>query len=123
MGENLQENSPTDNQLSTELEAIAALVRHAAQAHQNNSQSLLLLLRLIEALHQEIRDGLFQDSLPDNRQALYSLLKNIEAEGGWPYIHRMRLQDFLIKFLDIPQPEPDDMPLADSDNSPYSEPD
>ncbi len=122
MGENLHENSPTDNPLSTELEAIAALVRHTAQVHQNNSQSLLLLLRLIEALHQEIRDGLFQDSLPDNRRALYALLKNIEAEGGWPSIHRIRLQDFLIKFLDIP-PEPNDMPVAESGNSPSSEPD
>jgi hypothetical protein len=33
--------------------------------------------------------------LPDNRQALYSLLRDIEAEGGWPYIERMRLQAFL----------------------------
>jgi hypothetical protein len=51
----------------------------------------------LEQLHREIRDGSFQDSLPENRQQLYSLLKDIESEGGWPYIERMRLQAFIAK--------------------------
>ena len=33
----------------------------------------------------------FRDALPDNRQRLYRLLKDIEQEGGWPYIKRMQL--------------------------------
>jgi hypothetical protein len=38
---------------------------------------------------------MFQVSLPDNRQALYALLKDIESQGGWPYIERMKLQSLL----------------------------
>jgi hypothetical protein len=56
----------------------------------------LALLRHLEELHKEIRDGVFQENLPDNRQRLYSLLKDIESEGGWPYIARMRLQALLV---------------------------
>jgi hypothetical protein len=56
---------------------------------------LLALLRTLERLHQEIRDSFFQDALPDNRQALYNLLRDIETSGGWPYIHRMKLQSLL----------------------------
>jgi hypothetical protein len=70
-----------------------------AQDCQGNNLELLALLRLLEALHQEVRDGLFQDSLPDNRQALYALLKDIENNGGWPHIYRMRLQHFLSNLL------------------------
>jgi hypothetical protein len=57
----------------------------------------LALLRTLESLHQEIRESVFQASLPDSRQALYALLKDMEATGGWPYIHRMKLQSFLEK--------------------------
>lgn len=81
--------------LQNDLEAIATTVNKTAQLCQGNNLELLALLRLLESLHQEIRDGLFQDSLPDNRQALYALLKNIENNGGWPHIYRMRLQNFL----------------------------
>lgn len=81
-----------------ELQAIAGMVRDAAKSCQGNSLRLLALLRLLESLHQEIRDGIFQDSLPDNRQALYNLLKDIETAGGWPYIHRMKLQLLLKNF-------------------------
>ncbi len=82
--------------LSPDLQAIANLVQQAAHLRQGNSLELLALLRLLEFLHQGIRDGMFQTSLPDNRQALYNLLKDIEAGGGWPYISRMRLQEFLV---------------------------
>jgi hypothetical protein len=78
-----------------ELEAIASLVRQAAEQRRGDGLALLSLLRLLDSLHRQIRDDFFQESLPDNRQALYSLLKDIEAEGGWPYIPRMRLQSFI----------------------------
>ncbi|GAB1538287.1 hypothetical protein NUACC21_09450 [Scytonema sp. NUACC21] len=78
-----------------ELQAIASAVYDARSKCQGDAIALLALLRKIEQLHQEIREGAFQQSLPDNRQALYSLLRNIESEGGWPYIERMRLQTFL----------------------------
>jgi hypothetical protein len=85
--------------LQNDLGAIATTVKKTAQECQGNNLELLALLRLLELLHQEVRDGLFQDSLPDNRQALYALLKDIENNGGWPHIYRMRLQDFLSNLI------------------------
>jgi hypothetical protein len=66
-----------------------------ALEHSNDTIGLLGVLRVLEQLHQEIRDDLFQASLPDNRQALYKLLRDIEAKGGWPYIYRIKLQALL----------------------------
>ncbi len=80
---------------NSRLKKIAMMVRSEAQTCQNNSLALLALLRLLEGLHRDIRDSLFMESLPNNRQALYALLKNIEEEGGWPYIHRMKLRSLL----------------------------
>jgi len=57
--------------------------------------ALLELLRLLDTLHFEIRDTLFREALPDNRQRLYRLLKDIEQQGGWPYIKRMHLRALL----------------------------
>jgi hypothetical protein len=82
-------------QLEFELQSIATAVSALAGRCQGDSLALLALLRRLEELHRTIRDGMFQASLPDNRQALYALLKDIESEGGWPYIERMRLQPFL----------------------------
>lgn len=78
-----------------DLDAMATLIQTVAQQHQGHSLELLAILRLLERLHQEIRDSFFQESLPSNRQALYALLRDIETSGGWPYIHRMKLQAFL----------------------------
>ncbi|MBK1990823.1 hypothetical protein A0J48_025500 [Sphaerospermopsis aphanizomenoides BCCUSP55] len=83
-------------QFADKLQVINAAVKDAAQVCQGDTIALLALLRQLENLHREIRDGIFQESLPDNRQRLYSLLKDIESEGGWPYIERMRLQAFLV---------------------------
>ena len=85
--------------LESDLEEIAASIWTVARQQQGQSIEILAILRLLERLHQEIRDSFFQDSLPDNRQALYALLRDIEQSGGWPYIHRMKLQAFLVHFL------------------------
>lgn len=79
-----------------EVQAIVAAVRGLAQSCQQDTLALLALLRTLESLHREIRDTLFQASLPDNRQELYALLRDIEETGGWPYIDRMRLQKLLV---------------------------
>ncbi len=84
---------------ATSLEKIAATTHLVAEQHRGHSLELLAVLRMLERLHQEIRDGLFQDSLPDNRQALYALLRDIETSGGWPYIRRMKLQALLTHLL------------------------
>jgi hypothetical protein len=80
---------------SHKLQGIATEIHDAAEYCQGDPIALLALLRQLELLHRQIRDGVFVDSLPDNRQALYSLLKDVESEGGWPYIERMRLHAFL----------------------------
>ncbi|OCQ94733.1 hypothetical protein BCD67_04140 [Oscillatoriales cyanobacterium USR001] len=81
--------------LQSELKSLSQEVLALAESYQGDSLRLLALLRTLESLHREVREGLFQASLPDNRQALYKLLRNIESNGGWPYIQRMKLQAFL----------------------------
>ncbi|WP_373527193.1 hypothetical protein [Nostoc sp.] len=81
--------------LPCKLQAIITVVDDATTGCQGDTVALLALLRQLEQLHREIRDGVFQESLPVNRQQLYSLLKDIESEGGWPYIERMKIQAFL----------------------------
>lgn len=102
--------------LSCKLQAIATVVYDAVQVSQGDSVALLALLRQLEQLHREIRDGVFQESLPVNRRQLYSLLKDIESEGGWPYIERMRLQAFL---ANLPQeaPQENSHEILESDRS------
>ncbi len=78
--------------LQVKLQAITADILAIAHSHQGNPLALLALLRALEHSHREIRENLFQASLPDSRQVLYGLLKDIEESGGWPYIDRMKLQ-------------------------------
>ena len=101
---------------SSQLQAIASVVYDAATACEGDTVALLAMLRQLEQLHREIRDGVFQESLPVNRRQLYSLLKDIESEGGWPYIERMRLQAFL---ANLPQEatEQDNHEVLESDRS------
>ncbi|BAY69481.1 hypothetical protein ACN23B_19360 [Anabaena sp. FACHB-709] len=98
----MSNNSITESsQFSDKLQNITDVVQDAAKSCQGNTTALLKLLRQLEQLHREIRDGTFQESLPNNRQHLYAMLKDIESEGGWPYIERMRLQAFLSNLLEI----------------------
>ncbi|MFO5492396.1 MAG: hypothetical protein ACLBM6_07590 [Cuspidothrix sp.] len=92
---NNDQNSDSGD-LSWRLQDISTAVKEVAQACDGDVISLLAVLRHLEQLHREIRDGVFQANLPTNRQRLYSLLKDIESEGGWPYIARMRIQALLV---------------------------
>ena len=83
--------SVSSSQLPEDLNQLAQTVRDASKVREGDCIALLELLRLLERLHFEICDTLFRDALPDNRQRLYRLLKDIEQEGGWPYIKRMQL--------------------------------
>lgn len=79
-----------------DLQQIARLIEAAAQCRENDGLALLALLRLLEQLHRDIRENLFRNALPNNRQRLYGLLRDIEVNGGWPYIQRMKLQTLLL---------------------------
>lgn len=81
--------------LPNDLQALAESVELAAVDRAGDEVALLQLLRLLERLHNQVRDEWFQESLPTNRQRLYALLRDIEINGGWPYIQRMRLRSLL----------------------------
>lgn len=86
--------------LPKQQQEIVNLIWALAKKYQGESYNLLSLLRTLELLHREIREELFQPSLPDNRQKLYGLVKDIEETGGWPYIERMRLTTLLSNWLE-----------------------
>lgn len=100
MGSEHEPHKSNTNELAIEQEAISTAIRILAERHRGDERSLLKILRTLESLHREICEGLFQEALPTNRQALYSFLKDIESEGGWPYIKRMRIQALLVNLLE-----------------------
>lgn len=87
-----------DIPLSKNLQEIVAMVHSVASDCRGDTQNLLSLLRTLESLHRQIRSDLFEPSLPNTRNQLYDILKDIEETGGWPYIERMKLQKFLQSF-------------------------
>ena len=103
-GNNFDMNS---GQLQTKLQTIATDIQTLASNYQGNSLALLALLRVLEHSHREIRENLFQASLPEDRQSLYALLRDIEESGGWPYIDRLRLQSFLSNVSELADPTDD----------------
>jgi hypothetical protein len=75
-----------------ELDRIANEIHSIADRNRMDPVALLQLLRTLEHLHREIQQDYFQSALPNSRQALYTLLRDIEENGGWPYIQRWKLQ-------------------------------
>lgn len=90
-----------DTQLESQLEAIGADITNLARKYQGDCGALLSLLRYLEFLHRTIREDFFEESLPNTRHTLYDLLKEIEETGGWPYIERMKLQDFIVNLQEL----------------------
>lgn len=82
-------------ELLTKLEVLAEEISTLAAEHQGEIIDLLAILRSLEQSHRQVREGLFQDSLPSNRQVLYGLLRDIEESGGWPYIERGTVRSLL----------------------------
>ena len=89
--------------------------------------ALLALLRLLEQCHREICETRFRDALPSNRHTLYTLLRDIEAHGGWPYIQRMKLRTLLANYSglvkalgpELEVPPPADDPAFSLGNAPF----
>jgi ABC-type transporter Mla subunit MlaD len=75
-----------------DLNKIANEIHNIADRDRTDPVALLQLLRTLEHLHREIQQDYFQAALPNSRQALYTLLRDIEENGGWPYIQRWKLQ-------------------------------
>lgn len=101
-----------DEKLTAEAERLQGLIWELAQDYQGDCTALLYLLRILEKLHWQIREKLFQEALPDTRQELYQLLREIEENGGWPYIERMKLRSLLIniEFSEEEESSPDPPP-------------
>lgn len=101
-------NSGSQDYQASEMQQLTSRMYTLAQNQKEDALVLLSLLREIEKLHQEIRDDFFQAALPNNRQGLYALLRDIEAQGGWPYIARLKLQVLLDQIqAENPLPEVD----------------
>ncbi len=93
-----------DKSDTIKLQTAIAQMRSIAQQYQGNANKLLDILRQLEQLHSDIYDDLFQPALPNSRHALFDLLRDIETNGGWPYIYRIGLQE-LFQSLTDPEPE------------------
>ncbi len=87
----------------SEIEEIVNKIQTIAERAQGDPIALLHLLRTLEQLHRDIQADYFQSALPDSRQALYALLRDIEENGGWPYIQRWKLQALFANLLEIEQ--------------------
>ncbi len=85
--------SPAVTSAPQHLGKIADEIHAIADRDRADPIALLGLLRTLEQLHREIQQGYFQSALPNSRQALYALLRDIEENGGWPYIQRWKLQE------------------------------
>ncbi len=94
---------PSQVNIETEVAEIAHRLRTLARSARGDTEALLAILRTIELVHREIREESFLEALPNNRHALYDLLKELEATGGWPYIPRMQLRALL---ANLPESQP-----------------
>ncbi len=88
--------------MELDLEQIAEGVLKAGETRAKDVIALLDLLRLLERLHQQVRDQYFHQALPSTRRELYKLLQAMEEAGGWPYIPRMTLQELISRYQGDP---------------------
>lgn len=85
----------SSHQTPVTLETLDHLITQLVEQCKTDELQVLNLLRLLERSHKTIREQYFQPLLPCDRHRLYKLLREIEAEGGWPYIPRIRLKELL----------------------------
>jgi len=93
--------------LHDKLANIAYTIKSLAQDYKNDPTQILAILRALEQLHGEICRELLQPALPTSRHSLFDLLRDIDANGGWPYIYRMSLRELcsnLEETLEIDRP-------------------
>lgn len=80
-------------------EAICQELLAIAETQSDNSITLLAMLRQLESVHRQICENYFYATLPERRRDLYNILRDIEENGGWPYIARPKLQFILDNML------------------------
>jgi hypothetical protein len=97
--------------LNERLQQMSAIGQQLAIDHSQQTDNLLAILRTLEELHRHVREDYFQHALPRNRHGLYAMLQDMEANGGWPYIERMRLQSLLqeLEDLEVEETPPPDL--------------
>ena len=93
--------SPVVPSAPKQLDRIVDEIHEIADRDRADPLALLGLLRTLEQLHREIQQGYFQSALPNSRQALYALLRDIEENGGWPYIQRWKLQELFANLSEL----------------------
>lgn len=81
-----------NTELSQRLEPLLQEIMAIAADHEGNGQAQLLVLRQLELLHRKICEDYFYHTLPERRRDLYNLLRDMEENGGWPYIARPKLK-------------------------------
>jgi len=83
------------------VEALSAQIKLLALQCKDRPLEILHILRVLEQLHSDICSEIFQPALPNSRHALFDLLKEIEAEGGWPHIYHRNLNQLFehVEFL------------------------
>jgi hypothetical protein len=77
------------------LHELADQVERLVKQSGGDAVVLLKILRFLEGLHHDVRENHFQAALPIQRHRLYALLREMESEGGWPYIPRMQLREMI----------------------------
>jgi hypothetical protein len=77
------------------LDSLLNQVASLADELTEQPEGLLALLRQLEQMHRTIQDGPFRTSLPADRDHLFTLLREMEQSGGWPYIPRLQLRTFM----------------------------
>jgi hypothetical protein len=80
-----------NNLESKTVESLTTQIKFVATQAQSDPLELLHILRVLEELHSDICNDLFQPALPNSRHALFDILRDIETKGGWPHIYRRNL--------------------------------
>jgi hypothetical protein len=95
-----------ETQFHSDFSMIAELIQKVVDQSKGDPIAQLRVLRFLEHLHQDIRESEFQPALPTDRHGLNNLLKEMEAQGGWPYIPKMNLRALLSYELYENSPDP-----------------
>ncbi len=89
----------SNSNLTQQLDQIHQDLMAIADHYEKDNQSLLKILRELEATHRTICENYFYPNLPNRRRNLYNLLRDIEEQGGWPFIARPKLKLFIENYL------------------------